>query len=39
MTVCCIKIVRDVEGEEKIDEQQQVIQNNNCEGGESPRRV
>jgi hypothetical protein len=36
---CCIKIVRDTEGEEKIDEQQQVIQNNNSEGGESPRRI
>lgn len=32
---CCIKIVRDVEGEEKIDEQQ-AIQHSN-DGGESPR--
>ena len=38
VAVCCIKVIRDVEGEEKIDEQQQVIQHNN-EGGESPRRV
>jgi hypothetical protein len=32
---CCIKIVRDVEGEEAIDARQQAVQNNN--DAESPR--
>jgi hypothetical protein len=32
---CCIKIVRDVEGEEAIDTRQQAVQNNN--DAESPR--
>jgi hypothetical protein len=32
---CCIKIVRDVEGEEAIDARQQTAQNNN--DPESPR--
>jgi hypothetical protein len=35
--MCCFKIDRDVEGEEKIDEQQAIQQSN--DGGESPRRI
>lgn len=37
VNMCCLKIVRDVEGEEKIDEQQAIQQSN--DGGESPRRI
>jgi len=37
VNVCCIKIVRDTQGEEELDaRQQQAIQNNNNEA-ESPR--
>ena len=32
---CCIKIIRDVQGEEEIDARQQTVQNNN--DPESPR--
>lgn len=37
VNMCCLKIVRDVEGEEKIDERQAIQQSN--DGGESPRRI
>ena len=37
VNMCCFKIIRDTEGEEKIDEQQAI--QHNSEGGESPRRI